>query len=163
MARLSGTLPALNGSALTNLPSQSHIIGASAYRSGNQGPITDSVRVQIQLNAETYDPNSDFDHSSGYDYTVPENGKYIINGWIFLNQHNTTGYMLIAIYKNGTIQRAFKHRPTITTNMNFGGTCILNLATNDSIELWIEHNMGSGINSNGGDTQTHFDIQKIAE
>ena len=162
MARLSGTLPALNGSALTNLPSQSHIIGASAYRSGGQ-LIADSVGVQIQLNAELYDPNSDFDHSSGYDYVVPENGKYIVCSTIYLDAGNTTGFMEVMVYKNGSIIRGWQHRPVLTTSQGFGGTCVLNLATNDSIELWLVHNMGTSIDVVSSSTLNVFDIQKIAE
>jgi len=161
-ANLTGTLPAISGANLTSLPSQSHIIGASAYRSGGQ-LIADSVGVQIQLNAELYDPNSDFDHSSGYDYVVPENGKYVVCSTIYLDAGNTTGFMEVMVYKNGSIIRGWQHRPVLTTSQGFGGTCILNLATNDSIELWLVHNMGSSIDVVSSSTLCTFDIQKIAE
>jgi len=138
------------------------IIGASAYRSGGQ-LIADSTNVQIQLNAEIYDTNSDFDHSSGYDYVVPENGKYVVCATIYLDAGNTTGYMEVMIYKNGSIIRGWQHRPVIATSQGFGGTCVLNLATNDSIELWLVHNMGSSIDVVSSSTLNVFDIQKIAE
>jgi len=151
---LAGT--AVNAGAL------SPIIGASAYRSGTQ-LIADSTNVQVQLNAELYDPNSDFDHTSGYDYVVPENGKYVVSVTLWLDNGNTTGYVEVYVYKNGSAVRVFKHRPTITTNQGCGGTCILNLSTNDSIEMWVGHNMGSSIDVMSGSTITTFDIQKIAE
>ena len=71
----------------------------SVYRNGNQN-ITDGANTKIQLNAESYDTNNNFDSTTNYQYTVPITGYYHITAQI---SGGGTGanYTYAIIYVNG--------------------------------------------------------------
>lgn len=73
---------------------------ARAYLSASH-TIADNVLTKVNLNAETYDTNSNFD-TGNYRYTAPVTGYYQVNGSVYMSG---TGINQISavIYVNGAL------------------------------------------------------------
>jgi len=74
----------------------------SAYRTGTQ-TITANTFTKVQLNAEEFDTNSNFDSTTNYRFTPTVAGYYQINGAV--NAESSTGTTqrcLASIFKNGS-------------------------------------------------------------
>jgi hypothetical protein len=71
----------------------------SAYMSTNQ-TIATSAFVKVQLNAENFDTNNNFDSTTNYRFTPTVAGYYQINAG---TRTGAAGDLLCAIYKNGSI------------------------------------------------------------
>jgi glutamine amidotransferase-like uncharacterized protein len=84
------------------------VVGASAapafnaYLNATQS-ISASTFVKIQLNAELFDTNNNFDSTTNNRFTPTVAGYYFFQGSCILQQTSgTAGVALIAIYKNGS-------------------------------------------------------------
>ena len=139
-------------------------VGASAYRSATQSVVT-STLTKVQLNAENYDPNGDFDSTTNYEYVVPagQGGKYLVTASINYGS-GTDNYSIDAIiYKNGSIAKwGNRVKSTNGGGCNAVVACILDLAATDTIQLWCNHGLGSNTNVGNVQTQTYMDIQRVA-
>jgi len=79
------------------MPKVSNPYKFKAYRNATQA-ITTATWTTVQLNAEAFDPNSNFDTST-YMYTVPVTGYYLLTGCIGISAADGV-YTIAAIYKN---------------------------------------------------------------
>jgi len=91
------TIPSVTGTAMVS----GNIPAFSAY-AGSTQTLTSSVYTKIQLNTETFDTNSCFDNSTNYRFTPTVAGYYQINANIYIASGGVIGYILSAIYKNGS-------------------------------------------------------------
>ena len=73
----------------------------SAY-AGSAQSITNSTYTKIQLNTETFDTNNNFDSSTNYRFTPTVAGYYQINANVYLADAGVAGYIISALYKNGS-------------------------------------------------------------
>lgn len=137
-------------------------IGATAYRSGTQTGISNATATQIQLNAESYDPNGDFDSTTGYDYTVPVAGKYLVCGAIYFVGPGDGNLNRTMIYVDGSLVKQEWSRGGSANDIIPNISCILDLSASDSVELWVEHVKGSDLTVSTGADRTWMSIQRIA-
>jgi hypothetical protein len=72
----------------------------SAYRAGPNQALTTGTYTKVQLNAEEFDTNSNFDSSTNYRFTPTVAGYYQISGSFGLSGTNTR--IFPSIYKNGS-------------------------------------------------------------
>ena len=101
---LTGTLPALNGSALTNLP----VSSKTSFRveRSNDQTITSGSETIVQFNATDFDTASGW-NTTTYKYTIPETGKWLIAASVFMTGggNNTIPAGYLHIYNgNDSIQ-----------------------------------------------------------
>jgi len=105
-----------NGVIMANLNSSGANIGFqlastlapafSAYLSSSSQSVTNSTWTKVQLNAEQFDTNSNFDSTTNYRFTPTVAGYYQINLVISCSYAGTTQKnQIIAIYKNGTVHK----------------------------------------------------------
>jgi hypothetical protein len=121
----------------------------SVYRSGNQ-TVTASTLTKVQLNAENFDTNSNFDSSTNYRYTAPVAGFYFVNGKI---KNNGNNILATYIYKNGTLLREGNNLNP-ATNLSGGVVCdLIQLAASDYIEMWV---YSDNVTVTGGADVTYF-------
>lgn len=110
------------------------IYRARAYRNGSQA-ISGSGFTKMQLNAESYDSNSNFDSATNYRYTAPVAGYYQVCGNISVQ--SSTVRLVVVLYKNGAeVSRGFDY--TSGSSLDFGGSFsdIIQLAATDYLELY---------------------------
>jgi hypothetical protein len=101
-------VPAVAGTNTVTIAAQTGTLNAagpafSAYRSSNQ-TLTQNTYVKIQLNAESFDTNNNFDSTTNYRFTPTVAGYYQLNAQMQLN--TSSGVLFIAIYKNGSQAQA---------------------------------------------------------
>jgi hypothetical protein len=83
--------------ASVTMPKISNPYKFKVYRNGDQS-VTTGTWTAVQLNAEEFDTNSNFDTTT-YKYTVPVTGYYFLNGAIYLPAADGI-YTIVCLYKN---------------------------------------------------------------
>ena len=111
--------------------------------------LTDNAYTKIQFDSEEYDPDSVYDNSTNYRFTVPSGGagKYCIYSSIAIDSDGAgADYIILQIYKNGSrvfASRDFEGGSDLdepTANLNI----VLDLAVSDYIEIYGAMNVASG-------------------
>lgn len=136
--KLTGTLPALNGSALTNLPAGgTNTPNFRATLSSSTSALSASTWTKISPNTEAYDSNSAY---TGGTFTVPANegGLYYIYGTAMFGAA-TVNRPTLAIYVNGS--RVFTRSPfdeniDVSGNQEVTINTTLSLSATDTVELY---------------------------
>ena len=109
---------------------------------------------KVQYDAEEWDTDGVFDHTTNYRFTAPANAKYHIT--IYHRQNGTSAQALnygIVLYKNGSGYRYHNANPSYGGNVERYGITYsedIALSTNDYLEVYIngggfELGAGSGI------------------
>ena len=95
------TLPAATGTVMVsgNMPA------FSAYQSTAQTGITSNVSTKMQLQTEEFDTNNCFDSTTNYRFTPTVAGYYQISAGATIPYNTTTGYLIPAIDKNGSLYK----------------------------------------------------------
>ena len=106
----------------------------SAYRSGPNQSLTTATFTKVQLNAEDFDTNSNFDSTTNYRFTPTVAGYYQISGSVGLTGTNTR--ILCSIYKNGSAYFRGIDASVNISQVNVSGLVYFNGST-DYIELYV--------------------------
>lgn len=124
----------------------------SVYRNGDQTGIADGVWTTVELNAENYDINNNFDTST-YTYTVPVTGYYYVHGSCYLTG---TGCFINAlrILKNSDALGIIESQTTAGAGAPPGAEAanvsgILYLTASDTLKLQAYGDVSSGTISTG--------------
>lgn len=152
-------IPVLDSNKKLPATAFGNIYRARAYRSTNQS-VGGSGWTKIQLNAESYDSNNNFDSATNYRYTAPVAGYYQISASI--NVTAFTGRVVVGVFKNGSeVSRGFDF--TSSSSLDFGGSNsdILLLAAGDYIELYGY--FSGAVTVSGNSLQTFLAIHLISD
>lgn len=135
------------------------IAKARVYRNGTQTIAKDGY-VKVQLNAEDYDVNNNFDSTTNYQYTAPVSGYYLINGAVTFSNH-ATGARIIAIGVGGT--QVYNNYATANANEYFtlGVSTVINLAAGGTVQLFAYQSSGGDLGIVGGVGFTYLDITML--
>lgn len=125
----------------------------SVFRSGNQ-TITSGVYTKVQLNAETFDTNNNFDPTTNYRFTPTIAGYYQINGKISATGSTASTSMASAIYKNGSIYKYGPYVQTTAAESNVQDVVYFN-GTTDYVELFVYITATTAV-IGGGSENTYF-------
>ena len=162
--------PAVSGTTTLTLPTTSGTVittGSTfggtgpafrAYRSTSLQSIPINTNTKIQLNAEDFDTNNNFDSTTNYRFTPTVAGYYFISGCVALNNNVNNVGAYVLIYKNGT--SIASSSGTANANVYSGltvSTLVYCNGSTDYIELYAFQNQGtysalSGIFVNGDAT-----------
>jgi len=131
---------------IMDFPRQSH---CRVYLSANQ-TIANNSATHLQLNAQTYDIQNEFDTSTNYKFTATKAGIYFVSGRLCYTA-NTTGRRGVKFYVNGAGAIS-----TLLDALSIGSSLVgisgfLELSANDYVDLY-------GMQESGGD----LDIVKSA-
>lgn len=127
-AAVTGTLSATGAANLSNTLAVTGAITAtggivqgansapafSAYRATTNQSISNATTTKVQLNAEEFDTNSNFDSTTNYRFTPTVAGYYQMNGSVAFNT-TTMNLCVLFIYKNGS---AFKRGTYISATQS---------------------------------------------
>ena len=141
----------------TNTPS------FGAYLTANQ-TLVDDTWTKITMNAEEWDTNSAFDHSTNYRFTVPagEGGKYFFTFTATGGEDDASGEDMgsikLALYKGGVIFKQIWFDGSGARHLYRGLTltAVLDLAATNYIEFYasMEANGSGNLVSVGGQSYT---------
>lgn len=108
----------------------------SVYRSADQ-TISSSTFTKVQLNAELFDTNSNFDSTTNYRFTPTVSGYYQI-GWAMSSFNSTAPTRcLSALYKNGTIYTYGSDYPATSGIGTSVGSAVVSMnGSTDYLELY---------------------------
>lgn len=132
--RLSGTWVSLTGSGTFK---GFRAVRATTVQLGVGGAYT-----KVQFNSETFDPQSDYDHSTNYRYTPSTAGKYQVNASVSLDVTSPLAgaNIKIAIYKNGSLHSESNGNVDVADNfdkeMTISDIVDMNGST-DYIEIFV--------------------------
>jgi hypothetical protein len=160
-ANLTGALPAISGAALTGVGFRT---GIHVWKNAGQ-TVANSTTTKVTYTEEFYDPNSDWDVSTSK-FTAPEDGKYLITAGVRFSS-GTNGYMThLYFYVNGAAKTYSDNTSGNGTGINTTHTHILELSTDDYVEVYGDHNQGSSMifeaDSSTGFKFNYLAIQRIA-
>jgi len=154
MARLSGTLPALNGSALTNLPSSflGSSVGFKAHKDDGNVSLSASTWTKLQMNSQTWDLGDDYDSTSNYRFDVPTTGKYFLLGAANFSGLADQDVVMLSFYRSGTQINAHvvgqsKQHASGTGNLCNSISGYTNLTAGQYIELYAYSDATNIVNS----------------
>ena len=148
----------LDDAGVLTLAKQSRV---AAHRSVNQNILT-STWTKINLNAEDYDEQGEFDPTTNYRFTAKKAGYYFVVGqarYVLATLANARCYA--DVRKNGveSIPMVFCY----DGSQEMGAICIhiFQLAVNDYLELWTWQDSGSTIAVRGEYLHNRLCIYKI--
>ena len=128
-----------------------------AYASSAQNNIATGI-VTINLNAEVYDVNSDF-NTGTYTFTAPVTGKYMMNGAVILKEVDTVNQevsmLMIASNRNYYFGQIDPRIELSADGLHgFTGTTLVDMDADDTILLKIRSSAhgATQINIHAGDT-----------
>lgn len=149
---VTGTLAVANGgSGVTIMPA------FRAFRSGTQA-LASGAAAKVQLNAETFDTNSNFDSTTNFRFTPTVAGKYQINAGltIVFSTGDTTTDWAIYIYKNGSVYAQIElHNILASTTNALSISDIVDMnGSTDFIEMFAAQVSGGSRNISGATNLT---------
>jgi hypothetical protein len=113
-----------------------------AYRNAYQ-TITTDTWTKVELNAENYDGEGEFDPAVNYRFTATKAGYYLVSGIIKYENAAFGLPFYIAFYKGGLLYSQMKHNTVVSSgDESVNLTDIIPLNAGEYIELWTYHYMG---------------------
>ena len=108
-----------NAGTATGFGSNSPIFHATM--TGSDQVISNNTHTKLAFNSETFDIGGQYDHSSNYRFTPTSAGKYLIGGQaMYYNTGINIYYILLRLYKNGSVHTGFDLGSSTTSNIYYG-------------------------------------------
>jgi len=125
----------------------------SAYRDTTNQTLVTATFTKVQLNAEEFDTNNNFDPTTNYRFTPTVAGYYQISGSVGLTGTNTR--ILCAIYKNGSEHFRGQDASVNLSQVTVSGLVYFNGST-DYVELYVFATFGGTSNIAAGQKYTYL-------
>ena len=116
---------------------------AVAYPSLDQENIPNNTPTKVILDQELYDINGDFDTVNSR-FIAPKDGRYLVTAAILWNCTVADKRHDVHIYKNGAFIRGQVYQTPLIDFLSTSISCILDLDTDDFVELYAYHLAGVG-------------------
>ena len=135
---------------------------ARAYRTSSTQSIPHAIWTKVELDAETYDAQNEFDSSSNYRFIAKRAGYYLVNASIRYNSPVSGAQYAIGIYKNGVpVTCSINEGQTYALSTNISD--IIYLDAGDYLELWTYHESGAAKNIENASKYTFMSIHKLSD
>ena len=135
---------------------------ARAYRATTNQTIPNAIWAKIELNAETYDEQGEFDPITNYRFTATKAGYYQVNV-VVLCYPTVGGHLhIIRLYKNGAAWISSHTQNSIGDYFGVVFADIVYLAANDYLELYFNQQTGSDEDVYYGENNTFMAIHKLS-
>jgi len=149
----------LNDDGILNLAKQSV---ARAYRATSTQTVHTGTDTKIQLNAESYDVQSEFDSTTNYRFVAKQPGYYVCTGIIKFGTAVDGKRYAAEIWKNGAQHSLTIQFAAAAATILVSVTDIVHLNTDEFVELYAWHEQGSDNAVQIGEAITWMAIGKIA-
>ena len=134
-----------------------------AYLATAVQTITSGVITKVQLNAEDYDSQGEFDPTTDYRFTAKKTGYYQVNAVVRWTGGVDQDYTILYIYKNGAAVAANVARASGTGYFSQSISDIIYLAANDYLELDVYQGTGTDKSLEHDSIWTFMAIHKLSE
>lgn len=135
---------------------------ARAYRNTSTQTINNASFTKVQLNAESYDPGSNFDSATNYRFTVPTTGYYAVTGVVLYNSTTTDKRYICAVYQNGAEIFENEAHASHANGLSVTTTDYVFLTASDYVELYTYHESGSSTTVANGSQYTYLSIHLLS-
>jgi len=149
----------IDSSGIVTISGQSR---ARAYRTTSNQAISDTTMTKIQLNAEDYDENGEFDSTTNYRFTATVAGYYLVVGQVGFGNIADQGRYSTRIFKNGSQVSVNNVTASGTKEVEALTSDIVYLAASDYIELKAYIDAGGASAALASDQATYLSIHKIS-
>lgn len=143
---------------IMTFPRQSH---CRVYLSANQ-TIANNSATHLQLNAQTYDIQNEFDTSTNYKFTATKAGYYLVTANVKVKGVAADKVVQAQIYKNGSAHSVNWQQSSHVEDQGASCSDIISLAATDTIELFAYQNSGGDRNAEGDSKANFLSIHKIS-
>lgn len=133
-----------------------------AYRSTSSQVIANNTWTKVQLNAEDWDIQSEFDSTTNYRFTAKKAGIYIVSCNLYYLTPATGKRYIISLRKNGAEEAVSSFHSSSNTHFHIHGAYIVSLSASQYLELYTQHNAGVNKTIYHGRTTTFMAIHKLA-
>lgn len=135
---------------------------ARAYLNQAQDNIADATFVKVNLNAETFDPGSNFDTANSR-FVAPTTGYYSVTGLVSYNNVVADKRYMVAFYKNGVLYSNASFTSANTDSFNATHSDLIQLdAGTGTVELYARVDAGvSTVDLNIGATNTFLNVSLV--
>ena len=132
-----------------------------AYSSSAQNDIANGI-VTIQLNAEVYDVNSDF-NTSNYTFTAPVTGKYLVSSNVDLTDIDTAtqwlyGALIVTSNRNYYASLIDPRNLNSDSNQSFSSSTLVDMDANDTLVLKVRSSAHGAAQMNVTTVETYMTI-----
>lgn len=135
---------------------------ARAYRGTSVQSIANNTLTKVELNAESYDVDSEFDSTTNYRFTATSAGYYLVCASCRLDAGVDGKYLLTLITKNGNVVAYTQMHMSSTSGAGIGVSDILYLASGNYVELYVKHDSGVASNLSYGLEKTFMSIHRLS-
>jgi len=135
-----------------------YISRARAYRSGSDQTIPSGTWTKVQLNAESYDEQDEFDHVTNYRFTAKKADFYVVIAKVFFWNFADQQTAQIAVRKNGSDALWNEHTIANAGNLQLYVMDVIELAAGDYLELYVYQGTGSDKSIDDNSVRTFMTI-----
>ena len=135
-------------------------VGARAYSAVNQ-TFSNATRTIVELEAESYDLNSDFNTTTDR-YVVPTTGEYLVIGGCKLNALTSGATYQTELQINGSLMTYNVAHTALTANKNNIVSDIYQLSATDYVQLSIYQTTGSDKTSGSGEGNVFLAVHRLS-
>jgi hypothetical protein len=132
--------------------------GAVNFRAtrGTNQSITQNTTVKVQFDTEAFDNGSNYDHSTNYNFTAPEDGEYFFGACVTLEGMTTGTDMRLDIYVGaGSVARGDRHAASQGNTTLYCAT-LCSLSQNDTVDARVTHGDSAARNTEALSTGNYF-------
>ena len=114
--------------------------------------ISNGTFTKLQIDAEDFDTNSNYDHTTNYRFTPTVAGYYLLSGRVEVNSNPSNSDQLLAAYKNGSNYAYLGQRTggNAATRGIGGNLLIYANGTTDYFELYYYQSTGGTLTIDTG-------------
>jgi len=147
-------------------PSGGFTSKARAYRNSSAQVISNDISTKVQLNAETFDVDSEFDIATNYRFTAKTAGYYLVTGQIgYLYSSTVDGKRYSCIIRKNNATAAENCCQSASSAQNYlrcNVSDIIYLGVNDYVELFTSHTSGVNASIANGSDITFLAVHKLS-
>lgn len=134
---------------------------ARAYRSAVQS-VNSGVITKIQFNAESYDPNSNFDSTTNFRYVAPVNGYYLVSLQVAIESTIANQRVIAYIRKNGSDYAVNPNSSGIATTNGSFVSDVVQLSAAEYVEGFVYQDAGTNKDAAGSSAETFISVHFLS-
>lgn len=135
---------------------------ARAYRGTSVQSIPNTDITKVELNAENYDVDEEFDSTTNYRFTATDAGYYLVCAQCRLDTGVDTKFVLTIIAVDGVYVSWNQAHMSSASPAGAFVSDIVYLGSGGYVELFIRHNSGAASNLSEGTQQTFMSIHRLS-
>ena len=133
-----------------------------AYRATSAQNIPKTTWTKVQLNAEDFDIQGEFDSTTNYRFTAKTAGIYVGGAAAVISIAADGALLGISIYKNGQAATDNYTTPGATGDAGVGTPFAIQLAVNDYLEMYVYQGSSGSLNLAYGSRLSWFFVAKVS-